>query len=117
MGGWVAGLVGGEQQQASGTQGSSGRRREAASSLQRGLSLHLPLQPPTLPLLCIAGSVLRQLADACGAYLPAAAREALLAAARREKFHGVELGDSTAALEAELEKNPLQAAAHEASEL
>lgn len=62
------------------------------------------------------GSVLRQLADACG-YLPAAARQAMLAAAQLQPFHGVVMGESAAEMEAELERNPLGAAAHEASEL
>lgn len=57
-----------------------------------------------------------QLADACS-YLPAAAREAMLAEARRQPFHGAVQSDSAAALQEELKQNPLGAAAHEASEL
>ena len=62
-------------------------------------------------------SVLRQLATACESYLPPAAKEALLAAAARQPPHRAAKGDSSEELERELERNPLQAAAHEASEL
>lgn len=64
--------------------------------------------PPPLP---------PQLAEACSYYLPAAAREAMLAEARRQPFHGAVQSDSAAALQEELKQNPLGAAAHEASEL
>ncbi|KAL4445756.1 hypothetical protein ABPG77_008955 [Micractinium sp. CCAP 211/92] len=63
------------------------------------------------------GTVLRQLATACGSYLPPAAREAMLAAAKQLPAHGAALGDSADALAREMRDNPLQAAAHEASEL
>lgn len=63
------------------------------------------------------GSVLRQLAETCDAYLPPAAKEALLAAARRQPFHGAVKTDAAGAVEAEMASNPLEAAAHEASEL
>lgn len=64
-----------------------------------------------------AGGVLLQLADACGSYLPAAAREALLAEAGRQPTHATVQSDSQEALEREMGRNPLEAAAHEASEL
>ena len=64
-----------------------------------------------------AGSVLRQLAEACESYLPVPAREALLAAAARQPFHGATRTDSPAELERQMGSNPLGAAAHEASEL
>ncbi len=64
-----------------------------------------------------AGSVLRQLAESCESYLPAVAREALLAAARKQPFHGATTVDSEEAVQQEMQRNPLEAAAHEASEL
>lgn len=85
---------------------------------------HPPLPRPLLPsdaghypAIDQAGSVLRQLADACGSYLPPAALEAMLAEATRQPFHGTTLADSGEALDAEMKRNPLQAAAHEASEM
>lgn len=69
-----------------------------------------PCPPP-------AGGVLLQLADACGSYLPAAAHEALLAEAGRQPTHATVQSDSQEALEREMGRNPLEAAAHEASEL
>ena len=76
------------------------------------MSAHLSpcLAPP-------AGSVLLQLAEACESYLHAPAREALLAAAARQPFHGATRTDSPLQLEREMGRNPLGAAAHEASEL
>ena len=61
--------------------------------------------------------MLLQLADACGSYLPAAARETLLAEAGRQASHGTVQSDSQEELEKEMGRNPLEAAAHEASEL
>jgi len=61
--------------------------------------------------------VLRQLADACGSYLPPAAKEAMLAEARRQPFHGAVLDDSAEEMRKEMESNPAVAAAHEASEM
>lgn len=60
--------------------------------------------------------MLSQLAEACS-YLPAAAREAILAEAARLPRHGRVVSDSPAALAAEMEANPVAAAAHEASEM
>lgn len=62
-------------------------------------------------------TVLRQLADICASYLPAAARQAMLAEADRLPRHGGVKTDSEAALRAEMERNPVEAAAHEASEM
>lgn len=64
-----------------------------------------------------AGAVLLQLADACGSYLPAAAREALLAEAGRQPSHAAVQSDSQEELDREMRRNPLEAAAHEASEM
>lgn len=72
---------------------------------------------PAFAACVLAGTVLRQLATACGSYLPPAAREAMLAAAKQLPAHGAALGDSADALAREMRDNPLQAAAHEASEL
>lgn len=83
----------------------------------------LPAQPPHslptsyTPALLRAGGVLLQLADACGSYLSAAAREALLAEAGRQTSHATVQTDSQEELEKEMGRNPLEAAAHEASEL
>lgn len=62
------------------------------------------------------GAVLRQLADACS-YLPEAACAAMRAEAARLPRHGRVVSDSQAALAAEMEVNPVAAAAHEASEM
>lgn len=84
-----------------------------------GRHLHLYMATPklTTPACAVAGAVLRQLATACGSYLPLAAKEAMLAAAKQLPAHGAALGDSADALEREMRENPLKAAAHEASEL
>lgn len=64
----------------------------------------------------IAASVLRQIASACS-YLTPAARGCLMEQAARQPRHGAAMGDAQAAVAAELARNPVQAAAHEASEL
>lgn len=69
-----------------------------------------------LPSPC-AGGVLLQLADACGSYLLAAAREALLAEAGRQPSHAAVQSDSQEELDRQMRRNPLEAAAHEASEM
>ncbi|PRW58725.1 putative 1-acylglycerol-3-phosphate O-acyltransferase [Chlorella sorokiniana] len=101
----------------------AGRRVVAALSKQRAAAhpgdLKVMITPDAghYPAIDQPRGVLLQLADACGSYLPAAAREALLAEAGRQLPHAAVQSDSKEELEREMGRNPLEAAAHEASEL
>ncbi len=64
-----------------------------------------------------AGTFLRQVGDACEMYLPVAAKQRLLAVAKRQPWTAMPRADSDAQLAREMERNPAEAEAHIATDL
>lgn len=64
-----------------------------------------------------SGIFLKQIAEACDAYLPAAAKESLLFAANKQPYRSIPRANSDEQIAKELQENPMEAEAHMAAEM